>query len=513
MSAANSTTKLNDDCMVLRRPHYNLDHDELTFLVSRRACRRLTPEECAVWMAIEQPILLSDLRNRCGKHTDTVVAAFREAELCETIEADFAKERRRVLVVEPHADDAALSLGGTLWRRRHECAFTIATMASRSNFTSYYYLDREYFSVNKICSLRDAESALFARMIGGTHFGVGLTDATLRYRDEDWSLDYFRRYRGAIAAATARRPDTAERERWMLAARRLLAMPGFDEVWLPQGSPHADHALTTESCLSVLVREPELRAGRTLYLYQDVPYAARYPEYSTNMTHALTVAGFELEPEVVSIDDFIEPKMRLISAYASQFKMHSMRADIEASARLVRNETGFGELLWKVLRFPEELPLEGVFPVVKAHRNSAIRTRAWIRRNAGRQKLRILLLLPTGRWQSDLELLRMTFPRARLDIYSAPSALPEVERGLEKSATTEAIIHPVGAGSKAWSALGLRLAFKRPMPTLFYVGKKRRRLASAMAMLWPLSDTLVLDSMDEFIQEITATSFGQEGAA
>lgn len=471
------------------------------------------PEECLVWSAIERPTLLSELRTRFGENTDKIVASFHQAELCETIEAAFTEQRRRVLVIEPHADDAALSLGGTLWSRRHECNFTIATLATRSNFTSYYYLGRDYFSIKKISSIRDAESTLFARLIGGEHTGAGLTDATLRYRDQDWSLDFFRRFRGSIAAATNRRPCEAERERWMRAARHLLAMPGFDEVWLPQGSPHVDHALTTEACLSALIREPVLRDGRAIYLYQDVPYAARYPEYGANMTDTLAVAGFELAPEIISIDDIIESKMRLISVYASQFKMDSMRADIKASARLVKKGDGFGEILWKVLRFPESLPSEGLFPIGEVRRNSAVRILEWVKRNAGCERLRILLLLPTGRWRSDLELLRVAFPNAQLDIFTSPAALPEVEEALEMSPTTKVRINIVGAGGKSWGKLGLRLAFKQPSPTLFYAGKRRQRLARAMAILWPFSDTLVLKSMDELMSEIIAASAWQETSA
>jgi len=54
-----------------------------------------------------------------------------------------------------------------MWIWRHECEFVVVTIASRCNFTSYYDLDREFFEVDKVSSLRNAEAALFVRLHGG----------------------------------------------------------------------------------------------------------------------------------------------------------------------------------------------------------------------------------------------------------------------------------------------------------------------------------------------------------
>jgi hypothetical protein len=268
------------DALVYRRPHFRLDGEALIFMASTRADRRLSTAELNVWTAIAEPTPLLALRQRCGSEADSIVDCFHRAELCEVVKTGFAPDRRRVLVVEPRADVAALSIGGTLWRRRHEYDFTIATMTSRSNFTSYYYLDRDCFAVDDVVGMRGAESVLFARMVAGRHVEVDLTDVTLRYRDCDWTLEFYRRHRGSIAAATARRADESQRRRWFAAAQRLLSIPGFDEVWIPQGSPHGDHHLTTAACLAALIGNPALLAGRSLRLYQDVPCAARYPKYT-----------------------------------------------------------------------------------------------------------------------------------------------------------------------------------------------------------------------------------------
>ena len=93
---------------VVRRPHYRLDGSALFFMASKRPHCQLSPLELDIWRAAEQPVTLSALRERFSAGADEVVKEFWRRELCEVVEDDFARARRRVLVIEPHPDDAAL---------------------------------------------------------------------------------------------------------------------------------------------------------------------------------------------------------------------------------------------------------------------------------------------------------------------------------------------------------------------------------------------------------------------
>jgi LmbE family N-acetylglucosaminyl deacetylase len=480
---------------IVARPHWRLVDDGLVFLCSRRPHRLLSAEEAALWQAIRNSPTLAELRQQFGSAVGEKLVDWHAAGLCEFIESQFRANRRRILVIEPHADDAALSVGGTLWQWRHDFEFTVATMASRSNFTSYYYLDRPYFSIETVGAIRSAESELFSRLIGGRQIDVGLTDAALRYHDTDWSHAFFRAHRGAIAAATARQANAAERRRWADAARALLALPGFEEVWIPQGSPHGDHRLASEACLAALVDKPALLAGRRLRVYQDVPYAARYPAYSAQATVGLHRAGFSPVAETSAIGEALLAKLRLVSVYASQFKMAAMADDILASAREGK-DSGPVERFWTLRSLPAaQSNWQDHLAGDAGPRGPA---RDWFRRNTGCAALRILLLVPTGAWQEDLERLRSAFPRARFTVHAAPAAIAEVraaEAGL--NAAARPAVETVGAGQRAWIALALRLALASPAPTLFVVGDRRRREAGWLAGLWPRSDTLVVASIDE----------------
>lgn len=482
---------------VMCRPHYRLEGEELFFLASSRPHCRLTQAELAIWAAIQSPVRLDTLRARFPGVADDVVRSFLGREICELLETSFPAARRRVLVIEPHADDAALSVAGTMWARRHECEFTIATLASRSNYTSYYNLERDYFNVDRVTQLRRDESELFARMLGGHHIDVGRTDAAVRYRDgAEWSLDYFRRNRMVIAAATARTADAQERARWIGNVRALLAGNPWDEVWIPLGAPHADHVLTTNACLAAIIADRSLIAGCVVKVYQDVPYAARAPLFTGEMITTLAQAGLKVEAQAVPIAEVFEQKLRLVSLYASQFKIGAMRGDIEASALAHRLEAGLAELFWTVLELPGHIDPMGLFPTSTDKQTQESAAEAWLTRNAGAQRVRVLLLVPAGRWASDLEHLREALPAARFEVFAAPAAAAEVS----ETACDVVDLRPVGGGAAAWAALAVRLAAARPAPTLFHVGDLRLREARWLSRLWPLSDTLVVASMNRVMR-------------
>ncbi len=484
---------------VLRRPHYRLQGHELFFMASTRPHCRLSAPEFAIWLAIANAISVDALRERFPADADEVIRSFWRRELCELVERDFAPARRRVLVIEPHPDDAALSIAGTMWLRRHDCEFIVATLAGRSNYTSYYNLERDYFDVERVAALRREESQMFTRMLGGRHVDIGRTDAALRYRDTaPWSLDYFRRNRMVIAAATARTADARERARWVQEVQKLLADTPSDEVWIPLGAPHADHVLTTNACLAAFVSAPSLVAGRLIKVYQDVPYAARTPYFSGEMLATLARAGVELDPETIAIDAAFESKLRLVSVYASQFKIAAMREDIEASALAKGSAAVRSEQFWTVRALPKRIDADGIFPASADKEAQEQSSEAWLAKHRQTRRVRVLLLLPTGRWASDLECLREAMPDASFEVFAAPAAAVEVA----DAPSDRVELRRVAAGTWAWALLALQLAVARPMPTLFLAGDERHGAARALSRLWPLSDTLAVASMNRVMRAI-----------
>lgn len=481
--------------LVLRRPHFRRVGDDLFFLISRRPHVRLSVNEAAIWAALECEPKIDDLRSRFPD-LDQVLQRFVELGLCERAPTDFPTGRRRILVFEPHSDDAALSVGGTMWLRRHECEFTIVTIGSRSNFTSYYYLDRDYFNVEKISTLRKAEGALFARLLGGQHCALEQSEAALRYKRGDWSLAWFRRHGLSILAFVSHHSGVAELSTWVEAVRSALQDNIAEEIWLPLGGPHTDHQLTRDAFLILMRQDPKLFEGREVRFYQDVPYASRSPEFTATVVDALKVAGAVLRPEVVSISSVFAEKLHLVSLYGSQGKMHAVESHIKKCARMAAGDGGLAELFWLVEKPPTDLQPNSVRCDEHMVRRAAAKLAPWVVRHRNAERIRLLLLVPAGRWAEDMEYLLREFPRAQFDVYMAISS------EAEQFVSPRIRVTHVGSGAKAWGRLALRLSRTWPVPTLFLAGEKRLRIAQWMSLLWPMSDPVVLPVMDHLVSAL-----------
>lgn len=481
--------------LTVRRPHFRRVGNELFFLISNRPYARLSESEVSVWTALEAEPSVDELRHRFAFADDTL-RRFGELGVCEFVETCYPGQRRRVLVLEPHSDDAVLSVGGTMWQRRQECEFIVVTVGSRSNFTSYYELDRDYFDIDTVTALRNTEAAQFVRLLGGQHYSLGLPEAALRYQDGTWSLGWFRKNKAAISAFIAHHSGPQELEHWGAAIHSLLKETLFDELWFPLGGPHTDHQLVRDACLTLMVSEPSLFRDRKVCLYQDVPYSARTPTFTPNVVTALTEAGAILADEVVPIESVFAEKQHLVSIYGSQFKLDAIAPDVEKSARLATGGGGLAERFWRIERPPTMVNSNMTRFDAPAVQQAASRLAPWLARHHDAERLRLLLLVPAGRWDDDMGYLLEVFPKTHFDVYVA------TEAETTKRQDPRIHVHNVGGGAKAWGLLGLRLALARPTPTIFLAGEKRQRHARLLSTLWPLSDPLVLVAMDQLVSAL-----------
>jgi LmbE family N-acetylglucosaminyl deacetylase len=487
-------TPLPPDRVPVPLPHYRLRGDALHFLVSRRPAAQFDAGERRVWEALDGAATVADLVRRFPGEAEAALQRFVAAGLCLLVETGFRSGRRRVLVIEPHADDGVLSLGGTLWSRRHDCEFTILTLAGVSNFTSYYYLDHDYFDVDEISALRGAESALLARALGGRHVALPLAEGPLRYRPGRWSVEWFRRHRASVSAFISRTSGPAELAEWTDALALALAAHPADEIWAPLGiAPHTDHELARNAFLALLEQDPELPRRVPVRLYQEVPYAARYPHVTARVLAELAAEGASLEPEPVPIADAFADKLRLVSLFGSQFKLASMQPDLESAARAAAGAGGgMAEMLYRVAAapaHPDDLALSVVAPEVKALAGAL---GPWLARHRDARRVRIFLRPPAGRWADDARALLAALPGARLEVRAAGEALPEIEELRSPRVT----VGPIADGARAWALAMLRADLRGPAPTLIVTFADRVREGSLLARLLPLSDTLVVPGMN-----------------
>ena len=482
LSGRGNDTALPQDWLLIATPHLQLRGNSLFSVGVPGPGRELSPPEMQLLNVLQQAVTVRQALQRCGPAADSLIRDFLRERLFVLVEASFPANRPRVLVIEPHADDAVLSVGGTMWLRRHERAFVIATMASRSNHTRYRDLGGNH-DISGVTEIRRGESDLAARMLGGSHVSVGMTDAGLRYRDTEWTSEFYRRHRMAISASISRVADETELRRWTEAVRRLVIEHQPTEIWFPLGGPHADHMLTADSCFAAFAADRTPLHERSLRIYQEVPYAVRFPRHMRSALFAVKQSGVALQEETVSIEAVQNQKRRLSSVYDSQ----DMDQLFEAGGDLP-------ELFWKVTDMPQQIAPRGIVSqAICAAPSAADSLATWMARNCDASVIRVLLTTPAGRWQADLSVLSMAFPRARFEVWTASAAEAEVM----EVPSARVAVRSVAGGTRAWMLQSLRLSLSRPAPTLLYASASRVSQARLVSRLWFGSDTVVLTSMDQ----------------
>ncbi len=486
------------DSIPVRLPHYRLRDGGLYFLISRRPVTLLSAREQAVWESLDGSVRVRDVAARFPAGAgEAALRRFVELGVCLPVAASFPEGRRRVLVLEPHMDDAALSLGGVLWSRRAECEFTIVSITGRSNFTSYYNLERDYLDVDVVSALRRAESELFARAVGGRHVALDLPEAPLRYRPGPWTLDWFRRHHASISAFIGHTSGPEELRTWTERIRQLLRDILADEVWAPIGvGPHTDHELARNAFMTILRADPDLLRRCEVRLYQEVPYAAQFPHFTSAIVEELARSGARLELETVTVTEAFPDKLRLISVFGSQFKLEVLRPGIEAAARAAAAEGGgMAEILYRVAAPPERLDFLALSVGAPEVRRLATELGPWIERHRHARCIRLFIRPPAGRWAEDMRCLLETFPVARFSVRAAREALAEATD--VRSPRIE--VGSIGRGPAAWALGVLSANLEGPAPTLILAFADRMREARRLSMLLPLSDTLVVPSMNHLV--------------
>jgi len=474
---------LPDDIVPVRRPHFHVTAGALYFLISRKPHARLEISEQALWDAIDGTASVANLRARFAG-VDHVLNRLASLGTCELPPVGFSSQRRRILVVEPHMDDAALSVGATMWLRRNECEFTVLTLAGISNFTSYYEVGRDFFDITQVTALRKAESALFLKHVGGHHLTLDLLEAPLRYRNDRWTLDWFLQHRDAMWTLVARSPGPGELEEWTAALSRFFANLDADEIWMPLGvGNHVDHQLARDACFQILSK-PELIKQRKVRFYEEVPYTVYWPGHADRVVTAMRNAGARMEKHCVSISEAMTRKLELLSIFGSQFKIDFVRPIVEKAA---------GEVLYELGALPNKA-IDPISCYVDGDRVFEMSQKIvpWVLRNRSASLIRLFVNTSFGRWAQDMRLLLDLFPQARFEVFMARRRMVETET----LSSPRIRIRPVDRGR--WYSAGGRLLLSRPSPLVIVISPGRERHARWLSAACIASDSILVPNLDVF---------------
>lgn len=491
-----------DEMISLKMPQFKLREGSLYFLLAKRPHLELDADDVRLWSSIDGASTVGEIGHYLPD-VESRLRRFLDHGVCEVAQAHFPANRKRVLVIEPHMDDAALSVGGLMWLRRETCEFCVVSVAEYSNFTSYYYRDQDFFDVPTVSELRKAESALVMRMLGGRHVTLGESEAPLRYQSGSWSLDWYRRHQKSVAAFTLHASSEKEVAAWATAIECVLATTDAQEIWLPLGiGYHTDHELTRSACLRALNRLHGLEQRKEVYFYEDVPYALRLPDHTKNVLDSIAAAGGVLERQHEDIGPALDGKLRLNSVFGSQFKLNYMADTIRESAkRASLSGDGCCELLFRVKATPGPIDELAAYSGKDEVESLIVQLRSWYSRHKSAKRIRILSPVAVGRWADDLSFLLEAFPNATIEVYVSKNYVAETDR----LTSSRLEIRTVDNTPAAWMRQVIRLLFSWPHPLVFLTGEKKgKRTARFVKTICLLADPLITLRMNHLVLALRA---------
>lgn len=495
--------QLTDDLVPLRRPHFQLRDGRLYFLISRRPHTELDPVDAGLWEKFDGRNTLGRLRE-AAPDLDARIRKFWNLGTIELAPESFKPGRRRILVVEPHMDDAVLSVGGVMWQHRQECEFTVLSVVGVSNFTSYHRMDREYFDIDTVTALRRAESETVMRVLGGHHRVLDLHDAPLRYQPGKWTRAWYVRHRRSISAFINRSPRDTEIE--SLTARLITEFAAADaaEIWIPLGvGTSTDHETTRNACLRALMQSPGLGGKVRLFLYQDVPYARQFPWHTAQIVEALTAAGGTLGPVRDDIGDAMSAKLRLLEIFGSQFKPSYMEPRVIATAHQAAGSADRqAEIRYEIKKLPAQLDPFTLYSGREPIRALLARLQRWYPRHRTARRIRILCPMGIGRWEEDMTALLAAFPQATFEVHLTADATAETARF--ESPRIE--VRPVPGLKLAWVLRLLRILVSRPRPLIVVTSAKLRGIAPFVRVGFFMANPLPATTIDHLIQALPRLS-------
>lgn len=470
-------TTFHAEAVPVRRPQLRREGNDVYFLISRRPLASLTDAQCAVWDAIDGMTPVGALESE-QPGALAIVEELHEKRLIEVVDVVVPSGSDHLVVVEPHMDDAILSLGATLLRRRGRVRTTILTLFGRSNFTSYRTVPKDYLDVETITRLRRAESSLTARLVGAEHVALDFEERSLAFAEPaDWTFENLRRFGPVLSMATTHPVMEADVRLLQEPLERELESLGATEVLFPMGlGRHGDHAATREACLRV-ARECSRRGTRVRWaMYEDIPYRNRYPRHASTILNAFDDASASMRTEELPLGDLELGKLRLLEVFGSQFKVNAMRDEILGATRGAEVPVTAIEVLHHFDRLPETVP-----PLRTHHRAEALlslgRDVARFRqRYADAKHILVVSMLPFGRIDAGVELLEAAFPAAGVDIVLPKRAEWEAETHAKSSRRTR--IH-IAQSSMDWSRKILGHVFRRT-PVFSCLPTNGGRAASAV---------------------------------
>lgn len=230
---------------ILKLPHYSCEKEQLFFLGKKS--QQISKKAASLFRELSyEPRLIKE----GDKEAVQELVGIKASVVCQLSERE-KKKAPLVLVIAPHLDDAAFSIGGLLTRLAKDCRIHILTLFSLDPYSMYRVLRSDFDWLQEI---RTAEETVVANLIGATTYQLKWEDAILRG------------YSNFSQPITKAEPLEEMEHRLWEAFPQNLAL-----VLCPLGLTHVDHRLTRLLIDRIKVKTSQV--DFPVMYYEDLPYA------------------------------------------------------------------------------------------------------------------------------------------------------------------------------------------------------------------------------------------------
>lgn len=231
----------------------------------------------------------------------------------------------KTVLISPHSDDIAYSLGGTLLKNYFEKPAILVTVFTKSNFSPRLNLtDQE--EITRIRYLEDIE---FTKKIGVKYKSFHFPEPPLRGKTTHKEIFESDPYLDPIYNAV-----------YQSLSELIKSFPDALVICPMSLGDNIDHKIVFESCFSICKG-----SGRKINFYEDIPYVSlltleQVKSRASEISH-------NLKPNKIDITSTFNEKLKSLKLYKTQIGKKVPKGVFTHAARLSIKDENFIEFVWK----------------------------------------------------------------------------------------------------------------------------------------------------------------------
>lgn len=231
----------------------------------------------------------------------------------------------KTLLISPHSDDIAYSLGGTLLTNYFEKPISLLTVFTKSNFSPRLKLN----DPEEITKIRHLEDIEFTKKIGIEYMSFHFPEPPLRGKTSNEEIF------GNLDPCS----DPVYNQVYLSLSKLIKQFPNALVVSPMSLGENIDHKIVSEACLSICQEN-----GIEISFYEDVPYA------SLLTLKQIENKAFEIKPDLkpyrIDITPKFNEKLENLRMYKTQIGRRIPKGVFTHSVRIGIENTKFVETIW-----------------------------------------------------------------------------------------------------------------------------------------------------------------------